>query len=343
MDLHPFTVKRFPFLDWMRGLAVLLMIQCHAFNSWASSDVRQGGAYILTQFVGGMAAPLFLFMAGMTLSFYMDKPGSNWYGALRRGAYVLGIAYLFRLVNGAPKLDWPEISKVDILNCMGVALIAFSLVVLCKADWRPHAAAAVALAIAAASPVIANLDWSGAPTLLHEYLAPMPGRGRFAFFPNASYAGFGLAAGFLVRRSPPEAIDRLMQWLVIAGFAMVFSGQYFASLPYSIYSSSNFWTNSPALVLIRVGVSLLLMGASYLWTRYAAHGGWSWMQCLGRSSLLVYWVHVMLVYGDSTKRVHGALSLAMTALLTALLTAAMVALAAGSQEWRRRRAMARAS
>ncbi|MGD0168065.1 MAG: hypothetical protein ABSC51_12395, partial [Gaiellaceae bacterium] len=28
-------VKRFPFLDWMRGLAVVIMIQCHVFNSFA--------------------------------------------------------------------------------------------------------------------------------------------------------------------------------------------------------------------------------------------------------------------------------------------------------------------
>ena len=62
-------MKRFPFLDWMRGLAIVLMIQCHTFNSFARMDVREGGPYVLSQFIGGMAAPLFLFMAGMTLGF----------------------------------------------------------------------------------------------------------------------------------------------------------------------------------------------------------------------------------------------------------------------------------
>ena len=73
-------MKRFPFLDWMRGLAVIVMIQCHAFNSFVRMDVREGGPYILSQFVGGMAAPLFLFMAGMTL---IDRTD----GVLMVGAY----------------------------------------------------------------------------------------------------------------------------------------------------------------------------------------------------------------------------------------------------------------
>ena len=66
-------MKRFPFLDWTRGLAVLIMIQCHAFNSFTRTDLRQSGPYVLSQFVGGMAAVLFLFMAGMTLAFLMDS------------------------------------------------------------------------------------------------------------------------------------------------------------------------------------------------------------------------------------------------------------------------------
>jgi hypothetical protein len=273
----------------------------------------------------------------MTLAFYMERPGSNWSGALRRGAYVLGIALLFRLVNGGPKFEWQEMSKVDILNCMGVAMIAFSLAELSDARWRVHAAAAGALAVAIAAPVVANLDWSGLPVLLRDYIAPVPGSGRFAFFPNAAYVGFGVAAGTLVRRTSEGVFDRLMQWLVLVGFALIFCGQYFANIPYSPYARSEFWTNSPALVVMRFGISLLLMSAAYLWTQYATFGGWSWMQCLGRSSLLVYWVHIMFVYGDSTKPIHGGLSVGQNAMATIGVIAAMIGIAAGWQAWRARR------
>ena len=46
--------------------------------------MRGGGPYVLSQFVGGMAAPLFLFMAGMTFAFQMD--GSTAVAPARPGA-----------------------------------------------------------------------------------------------------------------------------------------------------------------------------------------------------------------------------------------------------------------
>jgi fucose 4-O-acetylase-like acetyltransferase len=36
---------------------------------------------------------------------------------------------------------------------------------------------------------------------------------------------------------------------------------------------------------------------AFVWTRYAAGAGWSWVRQFGTTSLLVYWVHIELVYG----------------------------------------------
>ena len=44
--LGPASRKRFPFLDWMRGVAVLIMIQCHVFNYFTLTDQRKSGLYI---------------------------------------------------------------------------------------------------------------------------------------------------------------------------------------------------------------------------------------------------------------------------------------------------------
>ena len=88
-----------------------------------------------------------------------------------------------------------------------------------------------------------------------------------------------------------------MQWAALVGGILVIACQYFASLPFSIYAQSEFWLNSPAQVLIKQGVTLLLASFAFLWTRYAVNGGWSWVRQFGTTSLLVYWVHVELVYG----------------------------------------------
>lgn len=321
------------------------MIQCHTFNSLARLDLRNGGPYVFSQFVGGMAAPLFLFMAGMTTAFLMEslerrepRPLHRWLGALRRGFYVLGLAFAFRLSNFIASLPHPdprEIIRVDILNCMGVAMIAIAALAMLPAARRALFAAIAGLAIAAASPVIANLPWADAPPLLHEYLAPTTG-GRFPFFPTASYLPFGLAAGTIVKRAPAERMERLMQWSVLAGIALVFTAQYFSNLPYSIYAKSNFWTDNPTLILIRLGISLLILAGSFLWTEYCAGPGWSWMQTLGKNSLMVYWVHVMLVYGDIVKPLKRTLNIPQTVLAVLIVTGLMVALSVLWLRWKSR-------
>jgi len=324
------------------------MIQCHAFNSFAQMDVRDGRSYVFSQFVGGMAAPLFLFMAGMTLAFQMDglerreaTRRRRWLLSLRRAGYILALAFAFRFTNWAASLPRPpldELTKVDVLNCMGVAMMVFSVAALFGAAGRVRFAALTALAIAGLAPIVANLEWGTTPSLVREYLAPGAGRGRFAFFPCASYLGFGMAAGALVKRAGADRMERLMQWGVLIGFGLVFTAQYFSNIPYSIYHKSSFWTDSPTLILIRVGILLLALAGSYVWTEFCAGPGWSWMQCLGKNSLMVYWIHVSIVYGSLVKPIKRSLSIPWTALATILLTGMMVALSAGWIGWKARRA-----
>jgi uncharacterized membrane protein len=339
-------VKRFPFLDWTRGLAVVIMIQCHAFNSFTRLDVRDGSAYVLSQFIGGMAAPLFLFMAGMTSGFQMESLQTRvagrlrrWGRALRRAAYVLGLAYAFRLTNwvgGLPAANLDELLKVDILNCMGLALAVFAFAALLDSDQRVRYAVVGALAVAALAPLTSALEWSGVWPPLRDYLVPSPARGRFPLFPCGAYVGFGLAAGAIVKRTAADGMDRLMQWAVLIGFALVFGGQYFSNLPYSIYTHSDFWRTSPALILIRVGISLVLLAGAYLWTEHCTGRRWSWVENFGKTSLLVYWVHVMLVYGSLTNPIRRALSISQAALATVAVILLMIALSEVRLRWRAR-------
>jgi len=341
----------------MRGLAVVVMIQCHTINSLARMDLREGGPYVLSQFIGGMAAPLFLFMAGMTSAFQMERLDRSeskwgafwarrWMVSLRRAGYIMVIAFLFRLTNylgSWPLGDVGELTRVDILNCMAVAMAALAVAAVFEGDGRARFAAAAGAAIAMASPLVANLSWDGVPPLLHEYLAPGFGRGRFPFFPCASYLAFGLAAGVVVKRAPSGRMDRLMQWSTILGFGMIFTAQYLANLPYSIYPKSNFWTDSPALVSIRTGICLAAMAGAYLWTEHCARRAWSWMETLGKNSLMVYWVHVMLVYGVLVRPIKRKLDIPQVLLATLVVTALMVALSAGWLRWKQWRAGRRAA
>jgi fucose 4-O-acetylase-like acetyltransferase len=206
-------------------------------------------------------------------------------------------------------------------------------------DWNGRLRFAIvgALAIAAVSPIVGSWSWHGVPQIVIEYLAPGLNRGRFPFFPTAAYIGFGLAAGMMVKRSA-ERMDRLMQWSALAAIAVIYIAHYFSNVPSSIYGDlSDFWRNSPGLILIRSGITVALLAAAYVWTEYGAGPAWSWMQTLGKNSLMVYWVHVMLVYGNIAKPWKKTLSIPGAALATVIVTAAMVALSAGWLNFKARR------
>ena len=83
-----------------------------------------------------------------------------------------------------------------------------------------------------------------------------------------------------------------MQWFAILGIGLIVAAHYFSNQPYSLYPASEYWLNSPGLILIKLGVILSILPLAYLWTNYAPVQRWSWIRQFGMTSLLVYWVHI---------------------------------------------------
>ena len=74
-------------------------------------------------------------------------------------------------------------------------------------------------------------------------------------------------------------------------------GQYFSDLPYSFYTKTEYWLDSPALAANKLGVCLMVMAVAWVWANHATAHRWSFFRQIGTTSLLVYWVHIELVYG----------------------------------------------
>jgi len=320
-------------LDWLRGLGVLIMLQGHLFNSFARADLRNQSVYILSQFIGGMPAPIFLFLVGATLAFRLDRAdrqglpsAARLQSALVRAAYLGAIAFAFRFqlwlfAWGNP---WTEIVRVDILNCMAFGVAVLSPVALLPPLKRITWCAAAGLAIAALAPVVSALDWSAVPWLVRNYI--VPNKAYFSFFPDAAYIAFGVSFGALLRAGDP-AVDRIMQWGACLGLALVVTAHYFSNLPFSLYPNSDFWLNSPGLILIRFGIVLVLAAAGFVWTHGQQPEKLGFMRRLGTNSLLIYWVHVELVYGRWFWFAKERLTIGQCAAASLLLIALMYGLA----------------
>ncbi len=326
--------NRLTYLDWLRGVAGIIMLQGHAFHSFLKPDLRGGAAYMLSQFLGGMPPAIFLFLTGITLAFLMhsfERKGvsrrDRITGTLRRAGYLFGIAMLLRVqlwLFSWPS-PWTNLLKVDILNAMGFGIALMSVMALLSTAQRARICAGLGLLIAGVSPLIAQLNWSGVPWIVKAYLAP--DYNSFSFFPWAAYLAFGVSAGSMILLMKQEHYDRAMQWCALLGIGMIVAARYFANLPFSIYAKSEFWLDSPAQVLIKLGVTLVILALAFVWTEYAASPGWSWVRQFGTTSLLVYWVHIELVYGRWLPWCKNNLDVGQTALAAAILIALMLLLA----------------
>ncbi|MFN3323024.1 MAG: heparan-alpha-glucosaminide N-acetyltransferase domain-containing protein [Bryobacteraceae bacterium] len=336
--------SRLAFLDWTRGVAALIMLQGHVFHSFTLKELRSDGAYVISQFIGGITPAVFLFLTGVTLAFLMESrerkglPGrARVFAALRRSAYLFALAYLFRLqmwLFGWPSSPWTDLLRVDILNCMGLSVAVLSLMALFSTTERIRLCATLGLAIAAASPLVSALDWSQTPGWIKSYLAP--DYRAFSFFPWGAFVAFGVSAGSILRTVSRTDMHRVMQWSALLGFGLVLSGQYFSNIPYSLYSNSEFWLNSPGLIVIKVGVILLMLAFAFLWNQQASAQGWSFVRQLGTTSLLVYWVHIELVYGRWLASWKYALTVGQTVAASVGVVLLMIGLSTLQVKWRQR-------
>ncbi|HZU25131.1 MAG TPA: heparan-alpha-glucosaminide N-acetyltransferase domain-containing protein [Bryobacteraceae bacterium] len=299
------TAGRLAFLDWMRGCAVLIMLQGHVFHSYSRDDLRNGSPYLFSQFLGGIGPAVFLFLTGITLAFLLDRrerqgwaPTDRLKAGLRRACYLLMLAFLFRIqmwLFGYPFSGWQDLLKVDVLNCMGLTIGLLSLTALATTRQRVRIAGVAGAVIAAASPLVSMADWSWLPAQVSAYF--VPNFNYFAFFPWASYIAFGLSAGSILRLTRSEDIARLMQWTMLVGIVLLLAAQYFSNSGWSLYAKTDYWLNSPAMVASKMGVLLIMLAVVFLWCEHGVGDKWSPVRQLGTTSLIVYWTHIELVYG----------------------------------------------
>jgi uncharacterized membrane protein len=306
------------------------MIVCHAFNALVLPAEHGTSAYKASQLVGGMAAVIFLFVAGMTFALGM-KPGRGFAWAFRRGAWVLGFAYLFRIVNwlcDSPRPPWQSVLRVDILNVMGAAMLLLAPLVLLRGRVRLAAALAAGVLLNSGAPFMARVDWAGFPLLAAEYLRPR--RGSFSLFPYGAYLAFGLAAGAsaMLRRDP--GWKRWMTGAAAAGALLTVGGRLASEWTPAFFGPIDFWSDDPSLALIRTGLAVLLLTTAFLLNPAGQTSVCrlsKWTQTLGRESLLVYWAHIAIVYGLPLQPWRGKLGIGAASAVTLTVIAAMVALA----------------
>jgi uncharacterized membrane protein len=339
-------------------VAVLLMIEAHTLDAWTRATARHGVVFRDLTVLGGFAAPLFLWLAGLAVVLSAtrtaERTGSRAAAVdaiCRRGLEIFILAFLFRLQAFvvSPGSHPVALFRVDILNVMGPAIVAAGII-WAGAPTRTSRAIAfgtAAFAVAMITPIVrASTAVDALPIWFQWYLRPVGDQTTFTLLPWAGFVFAGGMVGSLIadaRDAPSER--RLQAIFAIAGVALVAGGFYASGRP-SLYKASSFWTSSPTWFAIRVGIMMFALSALFAAGRLALvghrpSGAARGLERFGRSSLFVYWVHVELVYGYASWLWRHRLPLWVTAVAYAtfcvLMYGAIVLRDRVVADWRARR------
>jgi uncharacterized membrane protein len=379
----PPAARRKLWLDWQRGLAVLFMVEVHVLDAWLAPAARGtpwpfglfAGSWVtphaVLNMIGGLAAPGFLYMAGLSQALADAAqerkgvpPAARRVQAMRRALWLLGVAYGFRLaevlLGGAwSRPDgWGDLLKVDVLNVIAVGLLLGAVL----SVGRPRATGAAlaglaAVALVLATPLVADVlrHYDVAQATVDPAARTAPNRlvdalyaYLYASWPRANFHLFNWA-GFLLAGSAiaPLALqrNRPAAWLALA--AALFALGWWADGLEPVYAYQSFWRTSPSWFAMRLAICLAFSGLLQLLPD-ATERGLSWLTRMGKQSLVGYIASVELTYGAvldwlSWKAAGGPLKRSLSFGATVAGIVAMIAATwAISVGWERLQALRRA-
>ncbi len=304
--------ERFAFLDVVRGIAVLWMIQVHVTNVLLAPSLRTTWFFDVLNVSNGYVAPTFIFCAGAGLWIALQRRGHKYlrlgadlFQYLRRLAYILFWGYALHTpyfslaaMATATHAEWMSWLQVDVLPTIvysSIAALALFLVVrnLRVATWAFGVVAAVVMCST-------WYVWQIPPSaVLPEWLAIMVSPAPASPFPIIPWSAYLFAGAFVTGMFiESNNKDTIAKWMFGVGLIAPFLIFVSKNAPWEMPWDNMWWKTSPGLHVFRICATLLLLGALYpLEHKLRTSKTGIWLQKIGNESLFIYVGHLLLVYG----------------------------------------------
>lgn len=289
-----------------------LMVQGHTLDVLLTPQVQSASWYNFWLFCRGFTAPIFMTLAGFSFALATSKKwtdhiqfGSPVYKRIRRFAFFVLLGYAMRFpVHSVRDLKWvaPEhwqtFLQVDVLQTTGFTLIALQLLVLALRSKKLFIGVSLALSFSIA--FMAPLAWNSGliqslPLAMRSALVGTGGS-LFPLIPWSAYLFFGAAAGFsytMYRQSKTS----LLRLAIPVGMVLMLAGVKLEHASHALYGDASFWPSTPHLFITRIGFVMTVMGLATFIEGFVRPKA-STIRSLAEESLLVYFVHVALLYGS---------------------------------------------
>jgi uncharacterized membrane protein len=311
--------RRLAFIDLLRGWAVIVMIETHVVNATIQKSIAEAPWFEVINFINGLVAPTFLFASGMAFAVTTRRKreaylsfGTPLLKQLWRLLFILIIAYILHLpkfnlkamLEGLTERQVLVFLQADVLHCIAVTLLFLQVVLFVVRTEKLlyRVGAAMGVVILFVTPFMWGVDWlTVMPAPLAAYLNGL----HFSLFPLFPWMAFILAgtiaghAFSLSQDAPvPEGGPAFpIRRFAYAGGALILLS--FVLMPLAwVYPTYDYWRYSPAFVLLRLGIVLVFAAGAMAFELKKGVSPGSLVTLVGRESLLIYTVHLMLIYGD---------------------------------------------
>lgn len=305
------------FIDLMRAIAVLQMVQGHTVHVLLAQNLKteELPVYAAWYFLRGMTAPIFMFTAGAVFTYLfrsVKKPFSQNYRVkkgLRRAALLLFIGYMLRYPSWtfvdfsqvSPE-SWRSFFIVDVLHLIGFSLLLILLLLFIIEKLNLNFTLTFIITcviIFLASPFIAIINWNlYLPDPIAAYLYEGTGS-LFPVFPWAGYVVAGAVLGsYLAAKPMVFKSSRFSILLAIFGATFLLTAILGSTvLKYLAISIVNPQL-SPETIFFRMGFVLLLTALVSYVSLKVEHIPFL-LILIGRNTLLIYVVHLIILYGST--------------------------------------------
>ena len=288
------------------------MIEVHVFNAFLIPELRQSGWFSVLNFINGLVAPSFLFVSGFAFQVSsggkldeMRKLGKSFWKKIGRIFQIIIIGYALHLpfyslsdiIKKATPQQLESFYAVDVLQCIGFGLLfLFITRLLIKSDKAYHYFLITSLVvITLVSPILWQIELAD---YLHIAVANYFNRLHGSLFPIFPWLNFLLAGAVFAKyfvdargRNQEEKFIKLSTYVGI--ITLLFGHLFYSGLFPKTYTSI---IPNPIFYLERMGYILVLFFLCWYVDKKSNIKN-SFIMDASRESLLVYWLHLIAIYG----------------------------------------------
>ena len=300
--------NRIIFLDMMRLLAILMMLQGHTIDSLLSDEYRNfnSSIYSAWYFLRGFTGPLFMFTAGIVFNYLLSQKklslsmNERVRKGIKRGITLVVIGYLLRYptytifnFSGVTHDQWLTFFSIDALHIIGLGLLLLIFIYWISSIIRINniiLLSLLGLLIFLTSPLVQSCNWvSEIPIPFASYFIKDYGS-IFPIFPYMQYIVWGGLFGASMNYINFVYIRNSLN-IIFLGLVLII----FSRVLYYIPENSDIDSYSYSILI--AGGLLIVSGLLSLVSKYSENIP-NFLLSVAKNSLWIYIIHIIILYGS---------------------------------------------